>query len=60
VPGLSYNRDAGTRVYLFYTAALLLILIRATSGRVRRVLKSDPLALGLMIPAQPQQTNVPG
>jgi hypothetical protein len=109
VPGLSYNRDAGTRVYLFYIAALLLILIRATSGRVQRVLNSDPrlivycgcalfavamprmkdysyilmlipalfvirdlrgrsegmkdfmmIALGLMILAQPQQTNVPG
>ncbi|HEY6923989.1 MAG TPA: glycosyltransferase family 87 protein [Steroidobacteraceae bacterium] len=108
VPGLSYNRDAGTRVYLFYIAALLLILIRAISGRVQRVLNSDPrlivysgctlfavamprmkdysyilmlipalfvirdlrrsegtqnyllLALGLMILAQPQQTNVPG
>jgi hypothetical protein len=108
VPGLSYNREAGTRVYLFYIAALLLILIRATSGRVRRVLSSDPrlivyfacalfavamprmkdysyilmlipalfvirdlrrsegtqnyllIALGLMILAQPQQTNVPG
>lgn len=108
VPGLSYNRDAGTRVYFFYIAALLLILIRATSGRVRRVLNSDPrliiycgcalyavamprmkdysyilmlipalfvvrdlrrsegtqnyllIALGLMILAQPQQTNVPG
>jgi len=107
VPGLSYNREAGTRVYLFYIAALVLILIRVTSGRVRRVLNSDPrlivylgcalfavamprmkdysyilmlipalfvirdlrrsegqsyllIALGLMVLAQPQQTNVPG
>lgn len=108
VPGLPYNRDAGTLAYIAYLVALILLLIRAIWNRPTIFRNADPrlllyfgcalftvavprmkdyayilmlmptlfvvrdickrqitpnyllLALGLMVCAQPQQTNVPG
>jgi hypothetical protein len=108
VPGLPYNLEAGTRVYLIYLVALLLVVIRALSRAKVGIREVDArllvylgcalyavamprmkdysyilllvpalfvvrdlarregkpsyllLGVGLMILAQPQQTNVPG
>jgi hypothetical protein len=41
-PGLPYNRTAGTRVYLGYLVALLLVLIRAARNMRGKVRNTDP------------------
>jgi hypothetical protein len=44
-PGLPYNRTAGTRVYVAYLAALILLLIRAASSERTKLRHADPRLL---------------